>query len=102
MPSVAADCGGRPVHVEQLYLHEILARQLQDRLLVISKSATIIMAPRHHNGVSRHSLTDRLRAQLGKVEQDRDQDDREHVAACKGDAGDDEDGIQSGQYCEKL
>jgi hypothetical protein len=86
----------------QLYLHEILARQLQDRLLVISKSATIIMAPRHHNGVSRHSLTDRLRAQLGKVEQDRDQDDREHVAACKGDAGHDEDGLQSGQYCEKL
>jgi hypothetical protein len=102
MPRVAADCGGSPVHVEQLCLHEFLARQLQDRLLVISKSATIIMAPRHHDSVSRHSLTDRLRAQLGKVEQDRDQHDREHVAARKGDAGRDENGLQSGQYCEKL
>jgi hypothetical protein len=102
MPRVAADCGGSPVHVGQFCLHEFLARQLQDRRLVISKSATVIMAPRHHNGVSRHSLTERLRAQLGKVEQDRDQDDRQHVAACKGDAGRDENGLQSGQYCEKL
>jgi hypothetical protein len=97
MPRHAADCSGSPVHVEQLCLHEF-----GDRLLVISKSAMIIIAPRHHNGVSRHSLTDRLRAQLGKVEQDRDQDDREHVAACKGDACRDENGLQSGQYCEKL
>ena len=52
--------------------------------------------------VSQHRLTNRLRAQLGKVEQDRDQDDREHVAACKGDAGRDENGLQTGQYCEKL
>jgi hypothetical protein len=102
MPGVAADCGGSPVHVEQLCLHEFPTRRLQDRLLVISKSATIIMAPRHHNSVSRHSLTDRLRAQLGKVEQERDQDDREHVAARKGDAGRDENGLQGGQYCEKL
>jgi hypothetical protein len=69
---------------------------------VHSKSATIIKAARHHNGVSRLSVTGRLRAQLGKVEQDRDQDDREHVATCKGDAGRDENGLQTGQYCEKL
>jgi hypothetical protein len=102
MPSVAADCGGSPAHVKQLCLHEFLARQLRDRLLVISKSATIIIAPRHHNDVSRHRLTDRLRAQLGKVEQDRDQDDWEHVAACKGNASRDEDSLQAGHYCEKL
>jgi hypothetical protein len=102
MPGVAADCGGSHAHVKQLCAHEFLARQLRDRLLVISKSATIIIAPQHHDGVSRHSLTDRLRAQLGKVEQDRDQDDREHVAARKGNAGRDENGLQSGQCCEKL
>jgi len=102
MPSVAADSDGSPAQLKQLCLHEFLVRQLQDRLLVISKSATIIIAPRHHNGVSRHSLTDRLRAQLGKVEQDRDQDDREHVSTRKGDAGRNENGLQSGQYCEKL
>src|SRR5205807_10439568 len=71
---ISADCGGSPVHVQQLCLHEFLARQLQDRLLVISKSATIIIAPRHHNGVPRQSLTDRLHAQLGKVEQDRSEE----------------------------
>jgi AhpD family alkylhydroperoxidase len=53
-------------------------------------------------GVSRHSLTDRLCAQLGKVEQDRDQDDREHVAASKGDAGRDENGLQGSRNREKL
>jgi hypothetical protein len=64
---LAADCGGNPVQVQRRCLHEFLARQLRDRLLVISKSATIIMAPRHHNGVLRHSLTDRLRARLGRL-----------------------------------
>jgi hypothetical protein len=35
MPSVAADCGSSPVQVERRCLHEFLARQLRDRLLVI-------------------------------------------------------------------
>lgn len=61
-------------------MHEFLARQLQDLLLVISKLAAIIIAPRHCNGASRHSRPPAY-AQLGKVEQDRDQDDREHFAA---------------------
>jgi hypothetical protein len=69
---------------------------------VISKSPALIMAPRQNDGVSRQSLTDRLCAQLGKVEQNRDQDDRQHVAACKGDAGRDEDGLQAGHNREKL
>jgi len=69
---------------------------------VHSKSAVSILGRRTRNRVSQHCLTNRLRAQLGKVEQDRDQDDREHVAARKGDAGRDENGLQSGQYCEKL
>src|SRR5258708_22575863 len=86
MPSVAADSAAPVDRVEQLCCMDTCRpAALQDRLHVISKSAALIMAPRHHDGVSRYSLTDRLCAQLGKVEQDRDQDDREHIAACKGD-----------------
>src|ERR1700731_2843291 len=66
------------------------------------KSATAIVALRDRHAVARYRLTDRLRAKLGEVEQDRDQDDGEHVAACEGDAGRDQDGLQAGHNCEKL
>ena len=103
MPSVAADSVA-PVDVWSSSAARTSFRPAarQDHLHVISKSAALIMAPRHHDGVSRYSLTDRLCAQLGKVEQDRYQDDREHIAACKGDAGRDEDGLQAGHNREKL
>ena len=70
--------------------------------MVCVNSATAIVALRDCPAVARYGLTDRLRAKLGEVEQDRDQDDGEHVAACKGHAGRDEDGLQAGRNCEKL
>src|SRR5215475_6546480 len=71
-------------------------------LRVISRSAALVMAPRHHDGVARLGLTDRLGAELDEVEQDRDQDDRQHVAACKGEGGSDEDDLQACHNREKL
>src|SRR5258708_3777387 len=66
------------------------------------KSATAIVALRNRHAVARYFLTDRLRAKLGEVEQGRDQDDGEHVAACEGDAGHDEDGLRAGHNRENL
>src|SRR5262249_30811659 len=73
-----------------------------NNLRVISKSAALIMAPRHHDHVARLGLTNRLGTKLDEVEQDRDHDDREHVAARKGEGGSDEDGLQADHNREKL
>lgn len=62
---------------------------------ITESSAALVMAPRHHDGVLWLSRT-RPYAQLREVEQDRDQDDRKHIAACNGDAGRDQDGFQAG------
>src|SRR5258708_34426419 len=68
----------------------------------MSKGGGGTSAGQNRHTVTRHRLTDRLPAKLGEVEQDRDQGDREHVAAWQGDAGRDEDGLQAGHNCEKL
>jgi hypothetical protein len=90
------------VCVEQLRRTEYLHASATLRLGVISKSAALIMFPQHHDGVARVSLADWLGAQLDEVEQDRDQDNWEHVATRKGDTSRDEDSLQAGHYCEKL
>jgi len=60
------------------------------------------MARRNHDVVSRHRLANRLRAKLGEVEEDRNQDDREDFAARKGNAGSDENGLQGGRDRDEL
>lgn len=85
LPSVAATARSGLAH-----------RLLLLRAAGVTESSTpLVMAPRHHDGVLWLGLT-RPYAQLGEVEQDRDQDDREHIAACNGDAGRDQDGFQAG------
>jgi hypothetical protein len=88
--------------VRQIGCTDFYPAPLQIHLRVILKSVAGVMAPRHHDGVARCSLTDRLSAQLDEVEQDRDQDSRENVSARKGNAGRDEDSLQAVYYCEKL
>jgi hypothetical protein len=80
---------------------EWISRRRGDRMVCVNfESAVAIVTRRNQDGVSR--LANRLRTDLGEVEQDRDQDDREYFAAREGNAGRDEDGLQSGHNYEKF